>query len=381
MNAGMTEREKKHRTEFQGFVQREILPHAEKWDREQCLPRDIMQKCAAKGYFGAILPDEYGGQNMNAVTYGLLNKELGKACASVRSLVMIQNMIGLAIQRWGTSRQKQHWLPQIASGQTIAAFALTEPDIGSDASHIETSAVPMGDEYRLNGHKHWISLGQIADVFLLFARVEDQPCAFLIQKDAPGLSIEPIHGMMGLRASMLAQVKLKECVVPGDSVIGSPGFGFSAVALTALDLGRYSVAWGCTGLAQACLDACLRHSQSRKQFGVPLQDHQLIKQMITNMVVNIRAMHLLCLHAGRKRESGDPDAIRESLIAKYFASIHAKKIADDAVQIHGALGCHESHGVQRHLRDARIMEIIEGSTQILQSKIADLSYSHAMSDD
>jgi alkylation response protein AidB-like acyl-CoA dehydrogenase len=283
-------------------------------------------------------------------------------------------MVAYALFKWGSKFQKEYWLPKLASGEVIAAFALSEPNVGSDAKSVETTAMRSGNSYVLNGQKKWITYGQIADVFLVFAQYEDKPSAFLIEKNSPGLSIKPIFGMLGVRASMLAELHLNDCQIPQENLVCRQGFGFSHVASSALDYGRYSVAWGCVGIAQACLEACLQYTSQRQQFGVYLKEHQLIQQMITEMIANVKAARLLCYQAGYLKDIGDPKSIMETSIAKYFASTMATKIANDAVQIHGGNGCSSDYPVQRYLRDAKIMEIIEGSTQIQQITIAEYGY-------
>jgi alkylation response protein AidB-like acyl-CoA dehydrogenase len=181
-------------------------------------------------------------------------------------------------------------------------------------------------------------------------------------------------GLLGVRASMLAELRLGDCRIPQENLVGKVGVGFSHVAAAALDYGRYSVAWGCVGIARACLEACLQHTSKRRQFGSLLKDHQLIRRMLSNMMTNLRAARLLCLRAGQLREDGDPDALVETLVAKYFASRAAMEAAHDAVQIHGALGCSDESPVSRYFRDAKIMEIIEGSNEIQQLTIAE--YEH-----
>jgi alkylation response protein AidB-like acyl-CoA dehydrogenase len=283
-------------------------------------------------------------------------------------------MVAQAILRWGGKKAGELWLPRIATGEIFVAFGLTEPNVGSDAKSVESSARQSGDSYVLNGRKKWITGGQIADLFLIFAQCEGKSAAFLIERDNPGLSIIPVAGMLGVRASMLAELHLEECRIPKENLVGRLGFGFSHVGAHALDYGRYSVAWGCIGLAQACLEACLQYTSERKQFGSYLKDHQLIQRMIAEMVTNLKAARLLCYRAGYLRETGDPDAIMETVIAKYFAAVSATKASTDAVQIHGAIGCSAERSVQRFFRDAKIMEIIEGSTQVQQVAISQYAY-------
>jgi alkylation response protein AidB-like acyl-CoA dehydrogenase len=366
--------EKNQRSVFRAFVEEEIAPHADQYDQEERIPAGMVTELARRGYLGATLPEAYGGLNMDMITFGLLNEELGRGCSSVRSLVMLQNMIAQAILRWGSDGQKELWLKRMASGEVIAAFALTEPKVGSDAKNIQTTATRSDDSFIINGQKMWISLGQIADLFLVFAQSEGQLSAFLLESGTPGLTVAPISGMLGLRASMLAELDLRDCRVPEDNLVGNLGFGLVPVAVDALNLGRYCIAWGCVGIAQACLEACIRYTTARKQFGVYLNEHQLIQQMIADMLVHTEATRLLCYRAGQSLDKGDPDFIMEVLLAKYLASTMATRVANDAVQIHGALGCSSQHPVQRYLRDARIMEIIEGTTQIHQIKIAE--YGH-----
>jgi alkylation response protein AidB-like acyl-CoA dehydrogenase len=359
---------------FRAFVAEQIVPHADRCDREERISSELIRKLAAEGYLGALIPQEEEGRGMDLITYGLMNEEIGRGCSSVRSLITVHDMVAQALVRWGRRDQRKHWLPQLASGEIIAAFALSESNVGSDAGSIETSAALSGDAYVLNGQKKWITFGQVADLFLVFAQQQGQPCAFLVERDTPGLSIEPIRGMLGVRASMLAELHFDNCRVPKENLLGRVGFGFSHVACYALDLGRYSVAWGCIGIGQACLDACLRYTTERRQFDVQLKDHQLIQRMITEMVTQVRAARLLCYQAGYSKECGDPRVFMDTAIAKYFASRMATRVSSDAVQLHGANGCSGDYPLQRYLRDARIMEVIEGSTEIQQIAIAKYAY-------
>ncbi|MEH2382486.1 MAG: acyl-CoA dehydrogenase family protein [Nostoc sp.] len=379
MKLELSVQQKNAKAEFRAFVNQEICPDAGEWDRKEFTPPELINKIAQRGFLGAILPQEYGGQGMDMITYGILNEEIGRGCSSVRSLLTVHNMVAHALCKWGNKSQKQYWLPKFASAETIAAFALSEPNVGSDAKSVETTATLAGDVYVLDGQKKWITYGQIADVFLVFAKCEGKPTAFLVEKNSPGLLIKPISGMLGVRASMLAELYFHDCRIPQDNLVGRLGFGFSYVASSALDYGRYSVAWGSVGIAQACLEACIEYTSQRKQFGVYLKEHQLIRQMMTEMIANVKAARLLCYQAGYLKEIGDPSSIIETSIAKYLASTTATKVVNDAVQIHGANGCTSEYSVARYLRDAKIMEIIEGSTQIQQITIADYGYQEYMS--
>lgn len=374
MRTGLTSIQEAERLECREFVEREIMPRAARFDDEQRIPDDLIQQLAARGYLGSHISVESGGGGKDIVTYGLINEELGRGCSSVRSLLTVHDMVCHAIARWGRKDQKASLLPKLAHGQILAAFALSEPNVGSDARQVETTAVRLGDSYILNGEKTWISFGQIADLFLVFAQCEGQPAAFLIEKNSTGLSLEPLTDLLGLRASMLAKLSLKDCSVPLENLVGKVGFGFSHVAASALDQGRYSVAWGCVGIAQACLEACIDYTNQRQQFGSLLREHQLIRRMITDMVTNFQAARMLCLSAGHLKEAGEPSASVQTQMAKYFASKAAMRAAHDAVQIHGANGCSSEYPVARYYRDAKLMEIIEGSNEIQQLTIAEHVY-------
>lgn len=374
MKIELTSHQKEAQTGVRAFVDKEIFLYADQFDREESLPRELIDKMAREKYLGAVISPQDGGAGMDMVTFGLLNEEVGRGCSSARSLLTVHSMVATAIMRWGRAHQKEYWLPRLAKGESIGAFALTEPSIGSDAKNIETTAAPQGGKYVLNGKKKWITFGQIADVFLLFACCEGKPVAFLIERDRPGLEIIPMHGLLGTRASMIAELHLNACEVPKEDLIGGVGFGIAAVAMSALDVGRYSVATGSVGIGQACLEACLKYTSDRQQFGVYLKEHQLVREMIANMVVNVKAARLLCYQAGYLKDMGDPTATAETLVAKYFASVMAMRAASDAVQIHGANGCGSEYPVQRYLRDAKVMEIIEGSSQMQQLMISKNAY-------
>ena len=362
--------QKQARQEFRKFVSQQVAPYAGDWDREGRLPQGIIEQLRQRGYLGAPLPPQVGGQGMEAITYGLLTEELGRGCSAVRTVLTVHDMVAVTVWRWGNRRLKQELAPRMTSGEILCALALSEPEVGSDAKAVQTKARLEDGHYLLNGHKKWITFGQIADLFMVFARCEDQMAAFLVPSDAPGLSRQPIQDLLGSRATMLAELRLEECRIPEDYLVGRVGFGFSHVGSTALEQGRYSVAWGSVGIAQACLDACSDYTAKREQFGRPIGEHQLVRRKLTEMIVNTRASRLLCCRAGWLRQNRDPGAAVETMVAKYHASRTARQAAADAVQLHGANGLTGEYPVARYLRDATVMEIIEGSTQIQQISIA-----------
>jgi glutaryl-CoA dehydrogenase (non-decarboxylating) len=370
MTPELNEAQKDAQGRYREFVETEIAPHADQWDRDGQIPHELVNRMGRSGYLGALIPPEYGGTGMDMVTFGILNEELGRGCSSVRSLLTVHGMVQYAIVRWGSESQKRQWLPRLAAGEVIGAFGLTEPGAGSDAAGIETTAAATEDSYILNGTKVWTSFGQIADVVLVFAKQDGRLSAFLLETRSDGFTATPTTGLLGTRAAMLATLRMESCSIPKQNRIGGVGFGLSAVGSAALDIGRYSVACGCVGIAQASLDASIAYATKRRQYGTALKDHQLIRKMITEMVVNVSAARGLCYRAGYLKDTGDPSTVNETLIAKYFASKVAVQAASDAVQIHGAHGCGGEYPVQRYYRDCKIMEIIEGSSQILELTIA-----------
>ena len=361
------------RRELRAFADRVVAPLADRHDREQRLDPSVIRELAAQRLLAAELAPELNGRGMDPIALGLVMEELGRTCSSVRSLATVHGMVAHTIARWGSRAQRDEWLPRFGNGESLAALAVTEPGAGSDLAGVQTRAVRAGDDLVVSGDKRWTTCGQIADAFLVLAASDAGPIALLVRRDTPGLAIEPIRDMLGTRGSMLAALSLRECRVPATASIGRPGTGLSWIIATALDHGRFTVAWGAVGIAQACLEASLRHAMTRRQFGAPLVEHQLVRRMLSEMTASTRAARLLCLHAARLRQARHSDSIAETSLAKHVAARTAMQVAHDAVQIHGALGCSADSAVERHFRDAKIMEIIEGSNEMHQLHIADLA--------
>ena len=359
---------------FREFVNQHIAPTAAEYDRRQETPKDLVQTMADEGCLGGMIPEQYGGGGMDALSWGIMCEEVSNASASLLSLLTVHTMVIQALLKWGSEEQRRQWLPRMASGEIIGGFGLTEIKTGSDARNAKTIAVADGNEYILNGRKRWISFGQFAGLFLILAQVEGKPTAFLVERERDGFTTEPITGMLGFRSAMLAELRMDDCRIPAENLIGRPGFGFSHVMGTALDQGRYCIAWGCLGLIRGCVDASLAYTNEREQFGVSIKEHQLIQEMIAEMITQAQAARMLCYNAAFLKESGDPSLIMETSMAKYFASRAALKAAGDAVQIHGANGCSDQYPVERYFRDAKIMEIIEGSNQMQQIIISRYGY-------
>ncbi|MBM7776555.1 alkylation response protein AidB-like acyl-CoA dehydrogenase [Actinokineospora baliensis] len=370
---GLTTDQRDSLLAFARFVDERLIPRAGTWDHQEHLDDSIITDLAAAHLLVPTLPTEAGGTGMDAVTYGLLSEELGRGCGSVRNLVAVQGMVAHAILRWGSKDLADRWAPAIGTGSVIGSFALTEPEVGSDARNGTTTARKVLDGYEITGRKKWISFAQRAGVFLVFARLDDDPAAFIVERDSPGLSVSPITGLLGLRASELGEVHLDSVVVPESNLLSHGRLTFDLVATSSLDYGRYSTACGSVGLAQGCLDASLDYTRTRTQFDAPLAEHQLVQRSLTEMITSVEAARLLCRQTGQMRAAAHRDAIRQTLIAKYFASRAAFAAAAAAVQAHGASGVSSDYPVQRYLRDAKIQEIIEGTSEIQQVQIAELT--------
>jgi glutaryl-CoA dehydrogenase (non-decarboxylating) len=354
------------------FVHRIVAPRAAEIDQDGAVPVDVVRNLAVAGYLGAGVAVEHGGGGFDAVRLGILHEEVGRGCSSVRTLLTVHEMVAGAVERWGTAAQRADLLPRLARGEALGVLALSEEAAGSDPSGLEATAEPVPGGYVLTGTKRWISMALIADVLLVFARTAGGITAFLVPHDTPGLKVVPIEGVLGTRGGLMGEVRLNRCQVPAGAVLGPVDRGFMTVAASALELGRYSVACGCVGIAQACLDASLDHTARRWQGGAYIKDHQLIRRLLSDMATEVAAARLLCRQAGALREGNDLAAPMATWMAKYFAAATANRAARETVQIHGAAGCFDGHPAARYLRDAKVMEIIEGSTQIQQVVIADL---------
>lgn len=357
--------------EAKEFAAKEIRPFAAEFEEQGAIPRELIEKMARKGYLGASFPQEWGGLGLDPVYYGLLTEEIGKACASTRGLLTVHtSLVGETLARWGNMEQKERWLRPMAAGKKIACFALTEPDVGTDARNVQTRYRKEGANYILDGKKKWITCSGIADLLLVIASGEKGISAFIVERESPGITIKPMKGLLAGRAAHIAEIELQGVIVPEQNIITKEGSGFSYVVNTALDYGRYSVAWGGIGIAQEALEAMVTYSRERSQFGKKIYTNQLIQGIIGDAVTKVHAGRALCLKAGRMRLEGSPDAVMETTIAKYFTSKIAMEIAIDAVQVHGGNGCWNKYPVERLFREAKILEIIEGTSQVQQEMIA-----------
>lgn len=356
IDVGTDESRRAAQARFRTWVDAGIRPHSARADAEGRLPADLPRRLGAAGL---LL-----GDGLDAVELGLLHAEVGAACASTRSLLTVQGMVAGAIARWGSAAQRARWLAPLARGECVAGFALSEPEAGSDALALQCTARAVDSGWRLAGRKAWTSFGQIAEVFLVIARIESDLTAFLVERDAPGLTLEALPPGLGLRAVMGADLHLADCRIGSEARLSGRGLGFAAVAAGALDYGRYSVACGAAGAAADCLSRALAHARERQQFGRPIGEHGAVQGLLARMLAATQGARLQCARAGALRQAGDLRAGAETLLAKHQATRALSAVAADAVQILGARGCAGGHPVERHYRDAKVLEIIEGSTQI-----------------
>jgi alkylation response protein AidB-like acyl-CoA dehydrogenase len=349
------------------FCEREIQPYARDWDRAEELPRELVPKLASAGFLAASLPEELGGGGLDSVSYTLLCEELGRADSSVRGIVSVSNgLFGKTVAKWGTEEQRAQWLPLLASGDALGCYALTEPGCGSDAAALTTRAERDGDGWALTGSKVFITLGSWAAVAIVFARTSGEGprgiTAFLVPADAPGFEARAMKGKLGLRAQDTAELSLDGVRVPDSARLGDEGHGFK-VAMSALDNGRISLAAGCVGIAQGCLETSVAYAKEREAFKRPIAGFQLVQELLAEMHVDTEAARLLTWRAAALADAGNPYTT-EASVAKWFASEAAVRAANAAVQVLGGYGYVDEYPVAKYLRDARVTTLYEGTSQI-----------------
>ncbi|MFE6978715.1 acyl-CoA dehydrogenase family protein [Streptomyces sp. NPDC057682] len=368
MDLELSEEQAAVRQLAEDFVAREVTPHVVAWDRSENVDKSIVKKLGALGFLGLTVPEEYGGSGGDHLAYCLVTEELGRGDSSVRGIVSVSlGLVAKTIAAWGDEEQKRQWLPRLTSGDAVGCFGLTEPGTGSDAGSLATRAVRDGGDYVINGTKMFITNGTWADVVLLFARTNDTPghrgvSAFLVPADTPGLTRRTIHGKLGLRGQATAELVLEDVRVPASALMGPEGKGFS-LAMSALAKGRMSVAAGCVGIAQAALDAAVRYAGEREQFGTPIAGHQLVQELISDISVDVEAARLLTWRVADLIDRGQDFATAASR-AKLFASEAAVRAANNALQVFGGYGYIDEYPVGKLLRDARVMTLYEGTSQI-----------------
>ena len=368
MDFELTDEQRLVRETARAFTDNEIVERARENDRNEHFDLELVEKIAAQGYLGAIVPREYGGAGLDYLTYGLIVEEIGRGDSAMRTVVSVQtSLVCSALVRWGTEEQKQHYLPKLCSGEWLGCFGLTEPDTGSDAANQRTRATKTDSGWVINGAKMFISMGNYAKLALVFAQTDPDLAhrglaCFLVDTDQPGYQPSPVHHKLGLRGSDTAEIALSDVEVSDDSMLGEVGDGFK-VAMSSLDSGRYSVAAGCVGICQGCLDASISYSKERRQFGRPIASFQLVQEMIADMALETEAARMLVWRAGYLKDTGKPNTT-ETSVAKLYATEAAVKCANAAIQVHGGSGYVDDYPVERYLRDARVTTLYEGTSQI-----------------
>jgi glutaryl-CoA dehydrogenase (non-decarboxylating) len=350
------------------FAEHEILPRIREMDANAQYDRSLYEKMGAAGFLGLPIPERYGGAGMDYIAFALLCEEMERADTAFRVILSVHTGLNsLTLLQWGSEEQKERYLVPQARGEKLATFGLTEPGVGSDAANLASTARRAGDRYILNGSKIWISLGDTADHFLVFATVDKTAghkgiTAFIVERGFSGFTTDSLHGKLGVRAGNTGILYFTDCEVPVANRVGEEGEGFT-IAMSAIDQGRYTVAAGSVGLAQACLDASLKYAHERKAFGAEIGKHQLVQQMLAKMYAGIEAGRLLVWKAGWKKNRGERNT-RETSLAKWFCTDHAVASALDAIQIHGAYGYSNDYPVERYLRNSKGSVIYEGTSQI-----------------
>ncbi len=344
-----------------------IKPNAEKWDEEEGLPQEMIDELGELGYFGMLLPEEFGGLELTTVSYNCAMEEIAKASAGLMVMLSVHNSLCCeVVHRFASDFLRQKYLPDMAAGKIIGAYCLTEPNAGTDVASLKTSAVKTGDKYVLNGTKAFVTNGGIAGLFIVFAVTDAEAghngiSCFAVPKDTPGITVGAKEKKMGVKASDTREVSFTDVEIPADHLIGNEGDGFKT-AVIILNNGRIGIAFQSLGIAQAALEEAISYSKERHQFGQPIANFQAIQFKLAQMATKIDAGRLLALRAAAMKDAGE-NVAQESSMAKLFCSQTANFVVNEAVQIHGGYGYMKEYAVERYFRDARVCEIYEGTSE------------------
>ncbi|MFD1539466.1 acyl-CoA dehydrogenase family protein [Nonomuraea guangzhouensis] len=352
-------------SEVADMVTAVVGDRADGWDRAGRLPGDVLRELGAKGVLCPQVPAEYGGLGLTSLCAGELTAYVGSLCGSLRSVMTAQGISAWTVQRFGSPAQQAAYLTRLAFGE-VAGVAFSEPDAGSDLSAMVTRIRDDGDSVVVDGHKVWVTGAAYADLLVVFGRYGGGAAAVVVPTSATGVAVERVPDPLACRAAGHADVRLDSVRVPADCLLGGVGLVDSA-----LTYGRLSVAWGCVGILRACLSATARHAKSRRQFGKRLADHQLVARQLAELFVAEQAATRVCEHASRCWDAGTPDLVTAALLAKHLCAGHAARGASSAVQVLGSAGVRDGGAVARAYRDAKAMEIIEGSNEICQLALAE----------
>ena len=364
----LTQEQEMIRDALRDFSRERLAPFAEEWDRNHSFPREALKELAALGALGMVVPEQWGGAGMDYVSLVLALEEIAAGDGATSTIVSVQNSLACGIpNRYGNDAQKEEWLKPLARGEKLGCFCLTEPHTGSDAAAITTRADRDGDDYVLNGVKHYITTGKNADVAIVFA-VTDKAAGkkgiscFLVPTATPGYKVARIERKMGQHASDTAQIVFEDCRVPAGALLGKEGEGYK-IALSNLEAGRIGIAAQSVGMARAAFEAALAYAKERITFGVPIIEHQAVNFRLADMATQIDAARLMVWRAASLKDAGKP-CLTEASMAKMFASEMAEKVCSAAIQIHGGCGYTDETAVERIARDVRITQIYEGANDI-----------------
>jgi alkylation response protein AidB-like acyl-CoA dehydrogenase len=375
MDFDYTDEQKLLRRTVRDFANERIRPFASEWDRKAEFPMDLIPVLAEMGFMGPTTPEEYGGMGLDHISSAIVTEEINAADASIRTLMSVHHgLVACSIFEWGDEAQKRYYLPKLARAEMIGCFGLTEPNAGSWVAGMQTRVADDGGSIIVNGTKSWISSGQLANLALVFGQMDPEKkhagiVAFLVEKGTPGFRVGRDLPKMGAKANHATELIFEDCRIPSKNIIGGLGNGFK-VAMAGLDHGRYSVAAGSVGIAQECLDLSVKYANERVAFGTTIGHHQLIRQKIARMAVDIDSARLLVYRAGHLKNKG-VRSTRETSMAKWFATEIANRAAYECIQIFGANGYSTEFPIERMYRDIRVTPIYEGTSEIHQLIIAD----------
>ena len=370
----LTEEQRLIRDTARSYAREHIAPHAAQWDREATFPAEALAGLAELGFYGMLVPEQHGGCDIGYVAAALVLEEIGVADAACSTIVSVTNSVGcMPLLQYGTAQQQRDFLSPLARGEKLAAFCLTEPQAGSDASGLKTRAERQGDSYVLNGTKQFITSGKNADLAIVFAVTDPTAgkrgiSAFVVPTDTPGYRVASVEAKMGQRASDTCQIVFEHCSIPADNLLGDEGQGYK-IALGNLEGGRIGIAAQCIGIARAALEAATLYSREREAFAKPLSEHQAVAFKLADMATQIAAARQLTLHAAALKDAGEP-CLSEASMAKLFASEMAERVCSDAIQIHGGYGYLQDFPVERYYRDVRACQIYEGTSEVQKMVIS-----------
>jgi len=375
MNFDLTNDQKMLQEEVRKFAQSELAPLAPEIDKSRDFPWANIKKMAQLGLLGVIVPEQYGGSGFDFVSLAIAIEEISRACASTGVIVAVNNsLMTYPIVQFGNEEQKKKYLPPLCSGEKVGAFGLTEPNAGSDVAAMESTARLEGDHYILNGTKRFITNGGVAGTFVVFAYTNRELrhkgiSAFVVERDTPGFSLGNHEDLMGIRATANCELIFEDVKVPKENLLGNEGDGFK-ICMNTLDVSRIDIGAQAVGIAQAALDEAVKYSKARKAFGQPICNFGMIQSMLAEMATQIQAARLLVHYAGHCKDKGMQRFSKESAMSKYYAADIAVDVARKAVQIHGGYGYSKDYAVERLYRDAKILELYEGTSEVQKIVIA-----------